>query len=38
MKEVNPQAEIRCFDGYAHAQLACFEPQNWIKEVSQFLA
>ena len=38
MKEVNPQTEIRCFDGYAHAQLACFEPQNWIKEVSQFLA
>lgn len=38
MKEANPQTEIRCFDGYAHAQLACFEPQNWIKEVSQFLA
>ena len=38
MKEVNPQTEIRCFDGYSHARLACFEPQNWIKEVSQFLA
>lgn len=38
MKEVNPQTEIRCFDGYAHAQLACFEPQNWIKEVLHFLS
>ena len=38
MKEVNPQTEIRCFEGYAHAQLACFEPQNWIKEVLHFLS
>lgn len=38
MKEINPQTEIRCFDGYAHGQLACFEPQNWIKEVLQFLS
>ena len=38
MREANPQTEIRCFDGYAHAQLACFEPQNWIKEVLKFLA
>ncbi len=38
MKEVNPQTVIRCFDGYAHAQLACFEPENWIKEVLKFLS
>lgn len=38
MKEINPQTVIRCFNGYAHAQLACFEPQNWIKEVMKFLS
>ena len=37
MKEVNPQTEIKCFKGYAHAYLACFEPQNWIGEVSKWL-
>lgn len=37
MKAVNPQTEIRCFAGYAHAQLACFEPENWLREVSAFL-
>ena len=38
MKEANPQTVIRCLDGYAHAQLACFEPENWIKEIMQFLS
>ena len=37
IKEVNPKTVIRCFNGYAHAQLACFEPENWIKEVSAFI-
>lgn len=37
MKEVNPQTEIRCFQGYAHAQMASFEIQRWIDEVSAFL-
>ena len=38
MKGIDPKTEIRCFDGYAHAQISCFEPQNRIKEVSQFLS
>ena len=37
MKEVNPQTEIRCFEGYAHAQLLSFETSKWIKEVKNFL-
>lgn len=37
MKAANPQTQIRCFDGYAHAQLACFEPEKWIDEVQRFL-
>jgi esterase/lipase len=37
MKEANPQTEIRCFEGYAHAQLASFEPKKWINEVKRFL-
>lgn len=37
MKSVNPQTEIRCYKGYAHAQLACFEPQKWIGEVVKWL-
>lgn len=36
MKAVNPQTEIRCFNGYAHAQLMCFEPEKWISEVRSF--
>lgn len=37
MKKWNPQTEIRCYKGYAHAQLACFEIEKWIVEVSGFL-
>lgn len=37
MKKINPQTEIRCFKGYAHAQLACFEIEKWIDEVSKFI-
>lgn len=37
MKEVNPNTQIRAFEGYRHAQLACFEPDKWIKEVDIFL-
>lgn len=37
MKEVNPQTDIKCYKGYAHAYLACFEPQKWIGEVSKWL-
>lgn len=38
MKEVNPQTCIKCFNGYAHAQLLSFEPSKWIKEVKGFLS
>lgn len=38
MKKANPQTEIRCFEGLAHAELACFKPEQWIKEVEDFLA
>lgn len=38
MKAVNPQTEIRCFKGYAHAQLASFEQEKWINEVRNFFA
>ncbi len=37
MKELNPQTEIKCFEGYAHAQLACFEIEKWTAEVARFL-
>ena len=37
LKKMNPQTEIRCYKNYAHAQLACFEPQKWINEVTDFM-
>ncbi|MCR5799182.1 MAG: alpha/beta hydrolase [Lachnospiraceae bacterium] len=37
MKEVNPQTTINCYEGYAHAQLACFESEKWIEEVEKWL-
>ena len=37
MKEINPQTQIRCFDGYAHAELLSFEPSQWIGAVKIFL-
>ena len=37
LKAVNPQTDIRCFNGYAHAQLASFEAEKWIDEVQRFL-
>jgi hypothetical protein len=30
--------EIRCFDGLAHAELACFRNEQWIKEVEGFIS
>ena len=38
MKSVNPQTEIRCFDGLAHAELACFKSEQWVKEVEAFIS
>ena len=37
MKEKNPGMEIRCYDGLAHAELACFRPDEWIREVEDFI-
>lgn len=37
MKEKNPHTDIKCYKGYAHAYLACYEPQKWIKDVSKWL-
>ena len=36
-KAMNPQTEIKVFEGYAHAQLAVFEPEKWISAVQEFL-
>ena len=38
MKKVNPQTEIREFKGLAHAELACFRPEEWIREVEGFIS
>ncbi len=38
MKELNPQMEIRCFDGLAHAELFCFNQDMWLNEIRGFLA
>ncbi|MBR2523080.1 MAG: alpha/beta hydrolase [Clostridiales bacterium] len=38
MKKANPQTEIRCFDGLAHAELACFKPDLWVNEVEGFIS
>ncbi|MBE7070141.1 MAG: alpha/beta hydrolase [Ruminococcaceae bacterium] len=38
MKKANPQTEIRCFEGFAHAELACFKPEQWTDEVERFIS
>lgn len=38
MKEAEPRTEIRCYEGLAHAELLCFRPQQWIKEVEGFIS
>lgn len=37
MKELYPQTEIKCYDGYAHAELAIYHSMDWIKAVDQFI-
>ncbi len=37
MKEKNPGTEIRCYDGLAHGELACFKPDEWIRELEDFI-
>ena len=38
MKKVNPQTEIRSFEGLGHAELACFKADQWVKEVEGFIS
>ncbi|MBO6194387.1 MAG: alpha/beta hydrolase [Clostridiales bacterium] len=38
MKKVNPGTKIKCFEGLAHAELACFKPDLWIREVEEFIS
>lgn len=37
MKELYPQTEIKCFEGFLHAELAIYHGGDWIKEVDGFL-
>ena len=37
MKEINPQTEVRCFDGYGQSQMLIFESAKWIQEVESFI-
>ncbi len=37
LKSVYPSTEVQCFPGYAHAQLAVFEPERWSSVVEAFL-
>ena len=38
MKKVNPQTEIRSFEGLGHPDLACFKADQWVKEVEGFIS
>ncbi|MBR4760136.1 MAG: alpha/beta hydrolase [Lachnospiraceae bacterium] len=37
LKKINPQTKINCYQGYAHAQLACFEPEKWVEEIDKWI-
>ena len=37
MKEVYPQTDIKCFDGYAHAELSIYHVKEWIDTVKRFI-
>ncbi len=37
MKKHYPDMEIKCFDGYKHAELAVYEPDKWLDTVISFL-
>ena len=38
MKALNPEMEIRCFEGCAHAELAVSKAEQWVKEVEGFIS
>lgn len=37
MKELYPQTEIQCFEGYTHAELAIYHAKEWIEHVDDFI-
>ncbi len=37
IKKAYPQAVVKSFRGYAHAELCIFKPQEWIVEAEEFL-
>lgn len=37
MKKYYPEIEIKCFDGYKHAELAVYEPDKWLDSVIMLL-
>lgn len=38
MKEIYPQTVVKCFKGYAHAELAIYHSDEWIKTVDEFIS
>lgn len=38
MKEIYPQTVVKCFEGYAHAELAIYHSDEWIKTVDEFIS
>lgn len=38
MKELYPQTEIQCFEGYMHAELAIYHSKEWIAHVDEFIS
>ena len=37
MKKYYTGMDIKCFDGYKHAELAVYEPDKWLDTVVYFL-
>lgn len=38
MKKSYPQTVIKCYEGYAHAELAIYHSKEWIKAVDEFIS
>ena len=38
LKKYYPETQIKCFDGYKHAELAVYEPDKWLGTVLAFLS
>lgn len=37
LKQFYPELDIRCFDGFKHAELAIYQPDKWLDTVDPFL-